>query len=547
MEDTNTKIPVVDSAQTQPETAKTPSPASQATPAPVSESLPRQEVQQRIDKQDRPQGQDAQIDDGRYQNRASGVRHKNVRRPHYQQHGQQRQQRYPQQNQQGQSNQTQVQQGQDQNGEESVPRGQDLSKEELKKFSLADLNLYSRRLGIVGASLMTKDALIEKICYVQQHPDMEIEVGGVLEKLPDGFGFLRSPYYDYVSGPDDVYVSPSQIRRFNLRTGDTVTGVIRKPKEGEKYFALLKVSKVNFDEPMITGDRQHFDRLTPLHPNKKFNLEYDPSVISTRIVDLFAPIGKGQRGLIVAPPKVGKTVLLKDLAHAIIANHPEAYVIVLLVDERPEEVADMRRTVKGASAEVISSTFDESAERHVQVAEIVLEKAKRLVESGKDVVILLDSITRLARAYNTTAPASGKVLTGGIDANALQRPKRFFGAARNTEEAGSLTIIATALVDTGSRMDEVIYEEFKGTGNMEMHMTRKLSNRRVYPAFDLLVSGTRREELLLPEAELNKVWIMQKFLASMNVTEGMEFLIDKMKKHKTNEEFFDAINKKAIS
>jgi len=417
----------------------------------------------------------------------------------------------------------------------------------LEELSLTDLNIYARRLGVIGAALLSKAKLIDRIKYVEAHPDLELEVEGVLEKLPDGFGFLRSAQYDYVSGPDDVYVSPSQIRRFNLRTGDTISGVIRKPKDGEKYFALLKVNKVNFVEASPTADRPNFDRLSPLHPNKKFNLEFDPSIISTRIMDLFTPIGKGQRALIVAPPKVGKTVLLKEIAQALIANHPEAHLMVLLLDERPEEVADMKRTVKGTSAEVISSTFDESVERHVQVAEIVLEKAKRLVEAGRDVVILLDSITRLARAYNTVAPASGKVLTGGIDANALQRPKRFFGAARNTEEGGSLTIIASALVDTGSRMDEVIYEEFKGTGNLEMHMTRKLSNRRIYPAFDLVMSGTRREDLLLSEEDLNKVWILQKFLATMNTMEGMEFLIDKMKKTKTNREFIEAINKKNTS
>lgn len=413
----------------------------------------------------------------------------------------------------------------------------------ISELSLTDLNVYARRFGIVGASMMNKEDLIKKIAYVEAHPDLEMEVSGVLEKLPDGFGFLRSASFDYVSGPDDIYVSPSQIRRFNLRTGDSVIGVIRKPKEGEKYFALLKISKINGDEPSFSSDRPHFDRLSPLHPNRKFNLEVNPSIISMRIMDIFTPIGKGQRGLIVAPPKVGKTVLLKELALAIIANHPEALLIVLLIDERPEEVADIKRTVRGSTAQVISSTFDESAERHVQVAEIILEKAKRLVESGKDVVILLDSITRLARAYNTVAPASGKVLTGGIDANALQRPKRFFGAARNTEEGGSLTMIATAMVETGSRMDEVIYEEFKGTGNMEMHMSRKLSNRRIYPAFDLLVSGTRRDELLHSESDLNRVWVLQKFFATMNTIEAMEFLIDKMKKHKTNEEFLDALNK----
>ena len=416
--------------------------------------------------------------------------------------------------------------------------------QELRGLTLADLQNQARRLGIVGSTLMSKDTLVKSIVDIEQHPDKELEVEGVLEKLPDGFGFLRSAKFDYVSGPDDIYVSPSQIRRFNLRTGDTVSGVIRKPKDGEKYFALLKINKVNFQDPAQLGDRLFFDRLSPLHPNKKFNLEYDPSFLSTRIMDLFTPIGQGQRGLIVAPPKTGKTVLLKEIAQTIVGNHPEVFLIVLLIDERPEEVADMRRTVKGKNAEVISSTFDEPAERHVQVAEIVLEKAKRLVESGGHVVILLDSLTRLARAYNTTAPASGKILTGGIDANALQRPKRFFGAARNTEESGSLTIIASALIETGSRMDEVIYEEFKGTGNMEMHMSRKLSNRRTFPSFDLLMSGTRREELLLSESELNKVWVLRKLLATMNTVEGMEFLIEKIKKFKTNEEFIESMNKK---
>ncbi|HGJ65068.1 TPA: transcription termination factor Rho [bacterium] len=419
-----------------------------------------------------------------------------------------------------------------------------LSEEELKQLSIVDLNTRARRLGIVGASLMSKEALITKILDMHGHPDREIEVAGVLEKLPDGFGFLRSAEYDYTSGPDDIYVSPSQIRRFGLRTGDTITGVIRKPKEGEKYFALLKVTTVNYEEPVPAGDRVNFDRLVPLYPNKKFALEYDPAVISTRILDLFAPIGKGQRGLIVAPPKVGKTVLLKEIALAILAGNLEVHLIVLLIDERPEEMSDFKKTLQHTTAEVISSTFDESAERHVQVAEIVIEKAKRLVETRRDVVILLDAITRLARAYNTIAPASGKVLTGGIDANALQRPKKFFGAARNIEGGGSMTIVATALVDTGSKMDEVIYEEFKGTGNMEIHMTRKLSNRRIYPAFDLQMSGTRRDDLLLPEDVLNKVWVIQKFLSTMNVVEGMEFLIDKMKKTKTNEEFLEAINKK---
>ncbi len=423
-----------------------------------------------------------------------------------------------------------------------LPRNQ-----ELRETSLSDLYAYARKLGVIGASLMSKEQLIRQVVDLEQNPEKEIEVEGVLEKLPDGFGFLRSSQFDYVSGPDDVYVSPSQIRRFNLKTGDTVSGVIRKPKDGEKYFALLKINKINFQDPAAVIDRTVFDRLSPLHPEKKFNLEADPTFVSTRIMDLFSPIGRGQRGLIVAPPKTGKTVLLKEIAQALVANHPEVYLIVLLVDERPEEVADMRRCVKGARAEVISSTFDEAPERHVQVVEIVSEKAKRLVEAGLDVVILLDSLTRLARAYNAIAPASGKILTGGIDANALQRPKRFFGAARNTEEGGSLTILATALVETGSRMDEVIFEEFKGTGNMEIHMSRKLSNLRIFPAFDLLLSGTRREELLLPETELNRVRILRKFLASMNTVEGMEVLIDKMKKCKTNEEFLESMNKKGAT
>lgn len=416
--------------------------------------------------------------------------------------------------------------------------------QELNTLSLAELQNQARRLGVVGSSLMSKAELIRNITELEANPDKELEVEGVLEKLPDGFGFLRSPKYDYVSGPDDIYVSPSQIRRFGLRTGDTISGVIRKPKDGEKYFALLKINKINFKDPAEVTDRPYFDRLSPMHPVQKFNLEYDPAYISTRIMDLFTPIGKGQRGLIVAPPKAGKTLLLKEIAQTILGNHPDVYLIVLLVDERPEEVADMRRIIKGKNAEVISSTFDEAAERHVQVAEIVLEKAKRLVEVGNHVVILLDAITRLARAYNTTAPASGKILTGGIDANALQRPKRFFGAARNTEEGGSLTIIATALIETGSRMDEVIYEEFKGTGNMEMHLSRKIANRRTFPAFDLLISGTRREELLLGEAELNKLWVLRKFLGSMNTIEGIEFLIEKIKKFKTNEEFLESMNKK---
>lgn len=413
----------------------------------------------------------------------------------------------------------------------------------LQKMSIADLNVLARKLGIVGASFLQKEALIARIIDLEEHPDRDIDVQGVLEKLPDGFGFLRFAKTDYVSGPDDIYVSPSQIRRFGLRTGDMVKGVIRKPKEGEKYFALLRVDSVNGEDPLLVADRPFFDRLTPLYPDKKFNLEHFPQFISTRLVDLFAPIGKGQRGLIVAPPKAGKTILLKEIAQTIAANHPEVHLIILLIDERPEEVADLRRSIVSPNAEVISSTFDESAERHEQVAEIVLAKAKRLVESKKDVMILLDSITRLARAYNTTSPASGKILTGGIDAHALQKPKRFFGAARNTEEGGSLSIIATALIETGSRMDEVIFEEFKGTGNMEMHMSRKLANLRIFPAFDLLLSGTRREELLLSEEVLKKIHVLRKVLSTMNTTEGMELLIDKMKKCKTNEEFLESMKK----
>ncbi len=416
-------------------------------------------------------------------------------------------------------------------------------KPNIKQMGLNDLQVQARRLGIVGSTLKSKEQLITEITELIENPEKEIHVEGVLERLPDGFGFLRSASFDYVSGPDDIYVSPSQIRRFGLRSGDTVSGVIRKPKDGEKYFALLKIDKVNYRDPSFLADRVFFDRLTPCFPTEKFNLEDKPTGISTRIMDLFTPIGKGQRGLIVAPPKTGKTVLLKEVTRAISANHPEVYLIVLLVDERPEEVTDMKKAVVNMNAEVISSTFDEPAERDVQVAEIVIEKAKRMVEAGYDVVVLLDSITRLARSYNTVAPASGKVLTGGIDATALQHPKRFFGAARNTEEAGSLTIIGTALVETGSRMDEVIYEEFKGTGNMEMHMNRKLANRRTFPAFDLLLSGTRREDLLMDEDKLNKIWVLRKFLSNMNTVEATEFMIDKIKKFKTNEEFLDSMKK----
>lgn len=433
------------------------------------------------------------------------------------------------------------------NSQKKMPNPIELTKKDMLEMLTHDLYFTAKRLGIIGSSMMTKDKLIDTILEHQKTPEKSISVSGVLEKLPDGFGFLRFPEYDYISGPDDIYVSPTQIRRLNLRTGDTISGEIRPPKENEKYFALQTIESVNGQDPARTTSRVEFDRLTPLHPDKKFSLESQPDFISTRIMDIFTPIGKGQRGLIVAPPKVGKTVLMKEIAKSLLAENENIYLIVLSIDERPEENTDMKRSIMSKNSEVISSTFDESPERHVQVAEIVLEKAKRYVEYGHDVVILLDSITRLARAYNTIAPTSGKVLTGGVDANALQRPKRFFGAARNAEEGGSLSIIATALIETGSKMDEVIYEEFKGTGNMELHLTRKLSNRRTFPAFDLIPSGTRREDLLLSEEELNHSWVLHKFLSTMNVVDGMEFLIDKMKHTKTNEEFFATMSKKTMS
>jgi transcription termination factor Rho len=386
---------------------------------------------------------------------------------------------------------------------------------------------------------MRRQDLIFSILQTQAEKNGAIYGEGVLETLPDGFGFLRAVDYNYLPGPDDIYVSPSQIRRFSLRTGDTVSGEVRPPKEGEKYFALLKVDTVNFEGPDQAKDKILFDNLTPLYPNEKLKLESDTENFSTRIMDLFVPIGKGQRALVVSPPRAGKTVLLKDIANSIAANHPEVTLMVLLIDERPEEVTDMERSVKG---EVISSTFDEPATRHVQVAEMVIEKAKRLVEHRKDVVILLDSITRLARAYNTVVPPSGKVLSGGVDSNALHKPKRFFGAARNIEFGGSLTIIATALIDTGSRMDEVIFEEFKGTGNMEIILDRRIADRRVFPAFDLIRSGTRKEELLTPKEHLNRVWILRRLLQEMNPVDAIEFIIDKMRKTQTNKDFFDLMS-----
>ncbi|HET6158154.1 MAG TPA: transcription termination factor Rho [Dongiaceae bacterium] len=409
----------------------------------------------------------------------------------------------------------------------------------MKEMSISALTKIAKDLEIAGATGMRKQELIFEILRVRAEKSGNIFSEGVLETLPDGFGFLRAPDYNYLPGPDDIYVSPSQIRKFDLHTGDTVSGVIRPPKDGERYFALIKVEAVNFEAPEQARDKLFFENLTPLYPQEKLNLETDGDNLSGRVMDLLTPIGKGQRGLIVAPPRTGKTMLLQNIANSVTRNHPEVYLIVLLIDERPEEVTDMQRSVRG---EVVSSTFDEPAQRHVQVAEMVIEKAKRLVEHGKDVVILLDSITRLARAYNTIVPASGKILSGGVDSNALQRPKRFFGAARNIEEGGSLTIIATALIDTGSRMDEVIFEEFKGTGNSEIILDRKLSDKRTFPSIDITKSGTRKEELLVDKATLSKMWVLRRILMPMGVTDAMEFLLDKLKHSKTNNDFFQSMN-----
>ncbi|MBN1295222.1 transcription termination factor Rho [bacterium] len=410
---------------------------------------------------------------------------------------------------------------------------------ELKEKSAKDLHHLAKELGLEMVTSLRKQEMIFKILQAQAEKDGLIFAEGVLECLPDGFGFLRSPDYNYLPGPDDVYVSPSQIRRFDLRTGDTVSGQIRPPKENERYFALLKVEAINFESPEVTKEKVFFDNLTPLYPEEAFHLERSNEEMSTRVMALMTPIGKGQRGLIVSPPRTGKTMLLQSIAHSITANHPDVYLIVLLIDERPEEVTDMERNVKG---EIISSTFDEPASRHVQVADMVIEKAKRLVEHKRDVVILLDSITRLARAYNAVVPPSGKILSGGVDSNALHRPKRFFGAARNTEEGGSLTIIATALIDTGSRMDDVIFEEFKGTGNMELHLDRRLVDRRVFPAIDIKRSGTRKEELLLEQEMLQRIWILRKLLNPMGVVESMEFLLEKMARTSSNAEFLAIMN-----
>jgi transcription termination factor Rho len=411
---------------------------------------------------------------------------------------------------------------------------------DLKDMSIQKLTQIAKDLAVAGATGMRKQELIFQILKAQTEQSGFIFSEGVLEVLPDGFGFLRAPDYNYLPGPDDIYVSPSQIRKFDLQTGDTVSGQIRPPKEGERYFALIKVEAVNFEAPEQARDKLFFENLTPLYPQERLKLETAPENLSGRVMDLMTPIGKGQRGLIVAPPRTGKTMLLQSIAQSVSANHPEVYLIVLLIDERPEEVTDMQRSVDG---EVISSTFDEPAQRHVQVAEMVIEKAKRLVEHKKDVLILLDSVTRLARAYNTVIPPSGKVLSGGLDSNALQKPKRFFGAARNIEEGGSLTIMATALVDTGSRMDDIIFEEFKGTGNMEIHLDRKLVDKRVFPAIDIQKSGTRKEELLLPREDLNRIWVLRKVLNPLSAVEAMELLLDKLAKTKSNADFLSAMQK----
>jgi transcription termination factor Rho len=411
---------------------------------------------------------------------------------------------------------------------------------QLKEQNIKGLVEKAKEFGIEGVSSMRKQELIFALLQAQAEQDGLIYGEGVLETLPDGFGFLRAQNYNYLPGPDDIYVSPSQIRRFGLRTGDTVSGQIRPPKEGERYFALLKVEAVNFEDPEDTRDKILFDNLVPLYPEERVRLETEADNFATRVMDMLTPLGKGQRGLIVASPRTGKTMLLQAIANSITANHKNIYMIVLLIDERPEEVTDMERSVK---AEVVSSTFDEPAQRHVQVAEMVIEKAKRLVEHKRNVVILLDSITRLARAYNTVVPPSGKILSGGVDSNALHRPKRFFGAARNIEGGGSLTIIATALIDTGSRMDEVIFEEFKGTGNMEIHLDRKLADRRIFPSIDINRSGTRKEELLLVSDDLNRIWILRKLLSPLNTVDAMEFLLDKLAGTKNNADFLDSMNK----
>jgi len=554
--------------------AAAPAPAASAPPqqAPRPEGQSRQEPQGRPERegrsegqgqgrpdgqrQERPDGQRQERQDGQRQERQDGQRQERQDGQRQERQDGQRQERQDGQRQERQDGQRQErQEGQRQEGQSRPEnqgrqgnqgqgaegrRGQGLNITELKDKSIQQLTNIAKDLTVAGATGMRKQELIFQILKAQTEQSGFIFSEGVLEVLPDGFGFLRAPDYNYLPGPDDIYVSPSQIRKFDLQTGDTVSGQIRPPKEGERYFALIKVEAVNFEAPEQARDKLFFENLTPLYPQARFTLETTSDALSGRVMDLMTPIGRGQRGLIVAPPRTGKTMLLQSIAQSVAKNHPEVFLIVLLIDERPEEVTDMQRSVQG---EVISSTFDEPAQRHVQVAEMVIEKAKRLVEHKKDVLILLDSITRLARAYNSVIPPSGKVLSGGLDSNALQKPKRFFGAARNIEEGGSLTIIATALIDTGSRMDDVIFEEFKGTGNMEIHLDRKLTDKRVFPSIDMQKSGTRKEELLLAREDLNRVWVLRKVLAPLSAVEAMELLLDKMGKTKSNGDFLSSMQK----
>ncbi len=523
--------------------AKAPAAPVVATPPPNPAAIERGQEQPQHQQQHRNQHQNQRHDRGGYDrnDRHGGGRHQNNddRGNRYaddrgnRQHGGGHQQQHHA----NQANQQQRDSAPA--GDRPKPPVQKLNLRVLKQMDIKQLVELALTYLIENASGMRRQDLIFSILEAQAHAQGETYTEGVLEILQDGFGFLRSPDYNYLSGPDDIYVSPSQIRKWHLRTGDSIAGQVRPPNPGERYFALLKLDSVNFEDPSVAREKILFENLTPLYPTERINMEYDPTNMTTRIIDLFSPIGKGQRALVVAPPRAGKTVILQDIAHAITTNHPEIKLIVLLIDERPEEVTDMKRSVKG---EVISSTFDEPATRHVQVAEMVIEKAKRLVEHKHDVVILLDSITRLGRAYNAVVPPSGKILSGGVDSNALQRPKRFFGAARNIENGGSLTIIATALIDTGSRMDEVIFEEFKGTGNMEIALDRKLMEKRIFPCMDINKSGTRKEDLLTPQETLQRLWILRKVLAPMSAIDSMEFMLDKLTKSKTNQEFIASMN-----
>ena len=514
---------------TQESAADAPAPESTETQAPEApaQAAPQESQQQQ---QSAPQNQDNRQDNGRQQNQQQN-NHQHQGRHRHQQQGQGHQHGDRNGNQSQGNNQNQNQQ---QNQPKRQPVVEKINLRELKQVDIKEAVELALKYGIENASGLRRQDLIFTLLQAHSHAGGEISTEGVLEILQDGFGFLRSPDYNYLSGPDDIYIGPNQIRKWHLRTGDTITGTVRPPNPGERYFALQRLDSINFEDPSVARDKILFENLTPLYPTERINMEYDPTNATTRIIDLFSPIGKGQRGLIVAPPKAGKTVMMQDIARAITANHPEIKLIVLLVDERPEEVTDMKRSVKG---EVVSSTFDEPASRHVQVAEMVIEKAKRLVEHKHDVVILLDSITRLGRAYNTVVPASGKILSGGVDSNALHRPKRFFGAARNIENGGSLTIIATALIDTGSRMDEVIFEEFKGTGNMEIVLDRKLMEKRIFPCMDINKSGTRKEDLLTPNDILQRIWILRKVLSPMSQIDSMEFVLDKVTRTKTNAEF----------